>query len=403
MELVIAGLAGAVVAVIFVYLHTGITSRTSSRSALAMEIVSWADDIYDRLITIHAQRDASFTDTAFGLSNDEYRTTVKEVKSMLLASKMRAKVALVYGKGTHLYTFDTLREEFIAATEDLLGATKETWPEDNARINRRFADVIEPRMRSAETLFVQSSRPFSLTGVLARTGAPTLYLPVHGTETPGAPHAPSPVSSLRRAVSWQSVRLVETVFTVARALAVVAAVLVTVWLAIGAPDPRPYLVSSVAETSSPVSLPPAELGIWSPAEYGIASGGDAALIGNGAVLTVAAAERAFRFAVRNPGTTPLVNPFVVMTVPAETTAVRDDLWKDAWRETPGRAGRSFTYHIQGTVRPDEIKELDPPIELRLPASGSWRFAYRIFSDTKDPRTGHFTVRVSPDGRSGMPR
>ena len=129
MEALIAGLVGAFTVSCLMLYYNHLTQQKQLRSAATIDIISWADDIYDRLITILAQRDATFTGKPFGLSNDEYRTIVKEAKAMLLASKVRAKVALVYGNGPELMKFDALHNEFVGITESMLNATGETWNE----------------------------------------------------------------------------------------------------------------------------------------------------------------------------------------------------------------------------------------------------------------------------------
>ena len=281
MNLLVAGLIGAAVAVVGAGFYSYYMYQTSRRADLALDVVSWIDDIYDRLITIHAQREATFTGAAFGLSNDEYRQVVKETKAMLLASKMHAKVSLIYGDGRELDKFDTLKEEFVSIAELLLEADKETWDQTNKQINYKLSKIIEPLMNSTERNFLIGSRAKAIASDFMKKNMPTLYLasndenksivvrPAHGAPTLG----------VGKFVRDEAAKFWEAFLYMLRALAILAVIGLITWNCYGRPDMNKVINKAIssaasqaaAETRYELFTPPLDYGLMFQREENIRS------------------------------------------------------------------------------------------------------------------------------------
>jgi hypothetical protein len=236
-NLLIAGFTGAALAVIGAAFYNHHMYQLGRRADLTMDVVSWIDDIYDRLITIHAQREATFTGAKFGLSNDEYRQVVKETKAMLLASKTHAKVALVYGEGRELDKFDTLKEEFVSIAELLLQADKDTWEEANKQINYKFSKIIEPLMNSTERNFLLGSKSEAIAADFIKKNLPALYLPAQdgkGIVVRSPKDEPRP--GIGRFVASQAQKFWEAFLLLIRVLIIIAIIGFIAWIYRGKPD-----------------------------------------------------------------------------------------------------------------------------------------------------------------------
>jgi hypothetical protein len=265
MNLLMAGSIGASLAVIAAIFYNYYTRQAEKRADLAIDVVSWIDDVYDRLITIHAQREATFTGSKFGLSNDEYRQVVKESKAMLLASKMHAKVALVYGESRELDKFDNLKEEFVSIAELLLEADKDTWEEANKQINYKLSKIIEPLMNSTERSFLVSSKADAVAADIFKKNLPTLYLAA-GDNNKGivvTSGGDRPAGDLGRFVSYQAGKFLEAFFSMLRAFAILAVIGLIAWNYYGRPDINKMIAQAVNAAVSQ-SYPEYRTGIFAP-------------------------------------------------------------------------------------------------------------------------------------------
>lgn len=268
-NILVAGLIGAAIAIIGAAFYHYYMYQLGRRADIALDVVSWVDDIYDRLITIHAQRDATFTGKPFGLSNEEYRQVVKEAKTMLLATRMHAKVALVYGESPQLDKFDTLKEEFVSIAELLLEADKDTWEEANKQINYKLSKIIDPLISATERNFLLASKGEAVAGDFMKRNIPTLYLA--GREEKGVmvpAGRPRQSGGIARLAAEEAARFIEALLVLARLLVIVSVIGFAAWYLYGKPD----LMKAYHNIVNPPAQAAAEPGfsqyLPSPDDYG---------------------------------------------------------------------------------------------------------------------------------------
>lgn len=256
MNYLLAGFIGAALAVAGAAFYGYYMYQTQRRGDMALDVVSWIDDVYDRLITIHAQREATFTGAPFGVSNDEYRQIVKELKAMLLASKMHAKISLVYGHGQHLDKFDMLKEEFVSIAELLLSADKENWDQTNKEINYKLTNIIEPLMSATERVFVRGSTGGAVASDIFKKSIPVLSLPGKVENTSivvRSPEGAGPADIMGQFFSNQAVKFWEAFLSAVRIMLILSVIGFAAWHYIGKPD----LKAMLKNLSAPAEPPPA--------------------------------------------------------------------------------------------------------------------------------------------------
>lgn len=399
MALILAALAGVLFASGMMAHYNHRAQQKQLRSATTIDIISWADDVYDRLITIQAEREAHFSGTQFGLSNEEFRTTVKEVKSMLLASKTRAKVLLVYGEGPELMKFDSLHDEFISVTDHLLKATKDSWQSDNDWINERFSKVIEPLIRAVEELFIRGARSPGANRTLLMPPSPRLYLP-HANEDIVMKESGGGSALVGRILHRQLASLGGAAADAARVLLILAVVSYGAWLYFGRPDISWIMPRAVPH--GPGDTPPAagtpvtqaDLCIDSPASYGLTSHAEFEVLATGAVLPVRLGELPLKLRVRNNTASSLTNPAFMLSLPPSAVTVREPSWKPSWQELATQSGRRLILNMSGDIPSGGTAPVAPYVLLQLPAPGDYPIFYTFFADGLAPRNGHFIVKVT---------
>ncbi len=391
MNLLLAGFIGALAATIFSVMNSFFSRQAERRSSLAIEVISWIDDIYDRLITIHAQREATFTGAKFGLTNDEYRVVVKEVKAMLLASKMHAKVALVYGESNELRKFDTLREEFMNVAETLLQAEKGTWSDSDKQVNYRLSKIIEPLRESTEHVFLLGSRSESIARDAVKRNLPTFYLPAQTKELVVRNSQGGSMGNVGRFVSAQSVKLWETFLAVLR-VALIAGVLIwVIWNYSGRPDLYKSAQNIITSSVQVRAEPRFGLYVLSPGEYGLSGEGERGALSDGSLLVVDKSEKPLKIGIENGEDLNLENGVFMLFLPQGVTPVNEETWKDSWKELDTKYGKWFCISLKEDIKPQETVDLVPPIEAKFPKDGEHRVAYKFFCDNFTPKTGFFLV------------
>ncbi|MFA6078270.1 MAG: hypothetical protein WC779_00780 [Candidatus Omnitrophota bacterium] len=391
MEFLLAGFIGALAATILAVMNSFFSRQAERRSSLAIEVISWIDDIYDRLITVHAQREATFTGAKFGLTNDEYRVVVKEVKAMLLASKMHAKVALVYGDSQELRKFDTLREEFMNVAETLLQAEKETWIDSDKQVNYRLSKIIDPLRESTERVFVLGSRSESIARDAVKRNLPTFYLTSQTKELVVRNDQGGSMGSVGRFVGDQSVKLFETFLAVLR-VALIAGVLAwIVWHYTGRPDLYKAVQGLITNSVQVRPEPRFGLYIISPGEYGLSDEGEIAPVPDGRALIADKNEKPIKMGIENGEGSALVNGVFMLFLPQGVTVVNEGTWKDSWKELDTRNGKWFCISLKDDIKPGETADIVPPIEVKVPRDGEYRIEYKFFCDNFTPKTGFFML------------
>jgi hypothetical protein len=158
-KLLLSGLIGALIASVLSILYQYLTEIIRRRRDIMIEVVSWSDDIYDRLQAVQTQKDTVYPVGAKRyLTDDEYREISRELKTMLLSSKTHAKINLIYGEGEELKMFNALREELLRIARIIWTANEKNWTESSKKIIQDFGDKIDPLRQSIERGFILRTR-----------------------------------------------------------------------------------------------------------------------------------------------------------------------------------------------------------------------------------------------------
>ncbi|GEM_PF-1741550 len=402
MEIALAALVGAVVSALMALYYNNTVQQRQFRSVTTIDTISWADDIYDRLMTIHAQRDATFTGAPFGLSNEEYRAVVKEAKAMLLASKTRAKVALVYGEGPELMKFDALHNEFVEITETLLKADRENWTEINSKISDRFSSVVEPLIKSVESILISGARfPKVNRALFAAPRAPTVYLPQQEKDPKDIEMLKSgtgPAGRVKNIATWNLRKFFETIYDAARLVLLLSLVGFGAWVYFGKPD-MAWLFEKIPQVqpgqiqAAPAPILP-ELCVEQPRNFGLDAYTGTAPIPNGTVLKFQSQEAVIKLAIKNPRTTGLSNVVFMLSLPKDITTVADAAWKPSWEELNTRAGSWLLINLKDDIKAGESQTIIPYPMVRFPAPGEYIILYKYFADNLQPQSGYFVMKFA---------
>ena len=175
MGFLLSGLIGAIIASLLSVLYQYITEQIRRRAELMMEIVTWADDIYERLQIMSINKEEIYAGGKPYLTRGEYRVISREVKIMLLSSKIPAMVALVYEEGEDVQRINALQGELLKVARILWNARKEIWSQANKEISKEFDKIIDPLRKSISDRFLAASRPVAVINDFFKRHLPTFY------------------------------------------------------------------------------------------------------------------------------------------------------------------------------------------------------------------------------------
>jgi len=382
MALILAALLGAVIATIFSVIYHYFMHQVERRSDVAMDVVSWTDDVYDRLITIYAQRDAVFTGAKFGLSNDEYRATVKEVKAMLLASKMHTRVSLVYGKSPQLDKFDSLREEYISVAETLLEADAATWPKINQELTHRLNTVIEPLKQSTERYFLVGASPAAIISNFSRVN------------TVSRAYLPGPKEAINISDKSQAAPSTETNEQPFPFLGMVALIAILAFVFFWKPN-HPTQVNNPSLSTTVLNeaqKPKIALYVTAPLYYGL-SADDSGLIDNGVILNVPSNICELKLAVKNSSDAPITNSVLIIQLPEGCMPFRSDTWESSWQVIQSKTGYRIIYSMPEYISPGGSVGLVPAPVFLFQTTDSQNITYSLISDNMPPVKGSFSIHI----------
>ena len=150
MQFLLSGLIGALIASILSILYLYFAEQIRYRRDIFVEVVSLSDDVYGYLQILQAHKDMTYKQGTSYLDDDEKKRMNEDLKKHLISSKIRAKIALVYGEGDELRRFNALQGELLSIARILWAAKEDTWEADNRRILNGFSTVIEPIRASVE-------------------------------------------------------------------------------------------------------------------------------------------------------------------------------------------------------------------------------------------------------------
>lgn len=174
MEQLLSGLYGALIASILSIIYLYFSGQIRLRSELMLEVVAYCDDIYHRLSEMHVHKDRTYSEKKRGLTDDEYRKYSQDLSAFLKSSKIRAKIALVYGEGQVLGIYNELFASFLEVSSVLRSATRAAWlVKEKKEVDGIFSNKIEPLRYQLEKSLLEYARVSGVTRTLALRHCPT--------------------------------------------------------------------------------------------------------------------------------------------------------------------------------------------------------------------------------------
>ena len=174
MEQLLSGLYGALIATILSIVYLYFSEQIKLRSEVMLEVVGYSDDIYNNLSLMHVHKDSMYTQEKPGLTNEEYRKYSNDLSVLLKSTKIRAKIALVYGEGAVLGIFNQLWQSYIEVSSVLRTATRSAWEvKENKEIHNIFTNEIDPNREQLEKLLLKSASVKGVSKSLVERSFPT--------------------------------------------------------------------------------------------------------------------------------------------------------------------------------------------------------------------------------------
>jgi hypothetical protein len=158
MGFLLSGFIGALIATLLSVVYLYISEQSRLRSEVALEVISYFDDIYKRLEALHNDKDSIYTGKKRGLTDEEYRIISWTLKDLLVTSKVGAKLEIIYGEGNFTGSFNYLEDSCCEAAKILWSAAKHDWDEKNKQIFILFEKKIDPARKSLERALIDGTR-----------------------------------------------------------------------------------------------------------------------------------------------------------------------------------------------------------------------------------------------------
>lgn len=158
MDNLISGLIGALLATVITVAYSHIAELIRRRHDITLDVVGYCDDVYSRLqaMQVYKNQQAEGKDPS---KLDDYRTASRELRDLILSSRVHVRVALVYGeKSYELRVLQALRSHFIESASLLWNSNQNNWNEIHAALFSRFEKQIDPLRLETEIRFVRSVR-----------------------------------------------------------------------------------------------------------------------------------------------------------------------------------------------------------------------------------------------------
>lgn len=158
MSELLSGLIGALIATVLSVVYLYLAEQAKLRAEIALEVVGYCDDIYDRLQLMHVHKDTVYTHAGSGMHSDEYRATSHEISRLIKSTKTHAKLEIVYGPGESVAALNELGHHFREATSLLRGATEADWVEQRRQIFDLFQTRIDPLRKDLQRKLINGTR-----------------------------------------------------------------------------------------------------------------------------------------------------------------------------------------------------------------------------------------------------
>jgi hypothetical protein len=123
----LSGLFGALIATVLSLVYLYISEKAKLRGEVLLEVVGYCDEIYYILQMLQAEKELEYTEHESTLTGGEYRTANQKLSVLLKSSSVHAKMAIAFGEGRELESFNTLRTLFAEGASVLRTATRSGW------------------------------------------------------------------------------------------------------------------------------------------------------------------------------------------------------------------------------------------------------------------------------------
>ncbi len=162
----IGALIGGIVTVQYMYA----ADRRKIRAEVVLEVVSYCDEIYHLIQSMHGIKQVLFTPEfpQKPQASADYGEASRRLTVLLKTSAARVKLAIAYGDGDALGEFNALADQFRHVTTILRHASPATWTEEDQEIHRTFREQIDPMRQRLEKRLLSDALPASIWVLLRR-------------------------------------------------------------------------------------------------------------------------------------------------------------------------------------------------------------------------------------------
>jgi hypothetical protein len=158
MENLLSGFIGALIATILSVAYLYVAEQIRLRTEVALEVVGYCDDVYNRLQSMHVHKDKVYTKTSTGLEPEVYRAISRELSVLIKSTKTHAKLEIAYGASDSVAALNRLSYYFREASSILWGATENDWSVKGKEILTLFEKVIDPMRTELQHKLIDGTR-----------------------------------------------------------------------------------------------------------------------------------------------------------------------------------------------------------------------------------------------------
>ncbi len=159
LEIILSGLVGALIATFISVIYLHISEKNKLRGEVFLEVVSYCDEIYHFLQTIHNYKEAEYRLYKSPYSSEEYISINNKLTVSLISTRVHAKLSLAYGDGETLMLFNILSDNLRKVSSILRSSTKSAWvTKEHKEIMRLFSEEIDPLRAKLQESMLNGTR-----------------------------------------------------------------------------------------------------------------------------------------------------------------------------------------------------------------------------------------------------
>ncbi len=167
LEIILSGLVGALIATFISVIYLHISEKNKLRGEVFLEVVSYCDEIYHFLQTIHNYKEAEYRLYKSPYSSEEYTSINNKLTVSLISTRVHAKLSLAYGDGDGdgdgdgetLLLFNILSDNLRKVSSILRSSTKSAWvTKEHKEIMRLFSEEIDPLRAKLQESMLNGTR-----------------------------------------------------------------------------------------------------------------------------------------------------------------------------------------------------------------------------------------------------